>query len=330
VSPVRDRPAGIGDGSVGRALASGWRIRAADLRYTAVGGGSYHWVVRDGESGRWFVTVDDLDDKPWLGHSRVTVLDGLRAAMDTALALRQEAGLCFVAAPIPALGGETVRPLDARYAIAVFPFLDGTSGRFGEEYPARRRRELASLLAALHQATPTLTRPPVARIGLPMREALDAALGGLDEPWLGGPYCEPARELLIRTADQVRSLLARFDQLAERVAARAAVITHGEPHAANIMRARTGTMLIDWDTAGLAPPERDLWMIASNTGEELRHYTAATGRAVDPAALTFYRLRWALDDISAFLARLRTARQRTADAEHAWRALQETIAHASP
>jgi spectinomycin phosphotransferase len=335
VSPVRDRPAGIGDGEVGRALAEGWRIRAADLRYAAVGGESYHWVMRDGEGERWFVTVDDLDDKPWLGHSRVTVLDGLRAAMDTALALRREAGLRFVAAPLPALGGETVRPLAARYAIAVFPFLDGTSGRFGEDYPARRRVELAGLLAALHQATPTLARPPVARIGLPRRGALDAALGGLDQPWPGGPYCEPARELLIRTADQVRSLLARFDQLAERVAARAVVITHGEPHGANFMRANfmgadTGTMLIDWDTTGLAPPERDLWMIASNSGEELRRYTAATGRAIDRAALTFYRLRWALDDMSAFLMQLRAARQRTADTEHAWRALQETIARTCP
>jgi spectinomycin phosphotransferase len=249
--------------------------------------------------------------------------------MDTALALRLEAGLRFVAAPRPAPGGETVRPLDSRYAIAVFPFLDGTTGRFGEDYPARRRGELAGLLATLHQATPALTRPPVARIGLPRRGALDAALGELDRPWLGGPYGEPTRELLIRTADQVRSLLASFDQLAERVAAREAVITHGEPHGANFMQAGNGTMLIDWDTTGLAPPERDLWMIASSTGEELRHYTAATGRAIDPAALTFYRLRWALDDMSAFIPRLRAARQRSADAEHAWRALQETIAHAS-
>jgi spectinomycin phosphotransferase len=175
----------------------------------------------------------------------------------------------------------------------------------------------------------------VARIGLPRRGALDAALGELDRPWLGGPYCEPTRELLIRTADQIRSLLARFDQLTERVAARATVITHGEPHGANFMRANlmragTGTMLIDWDTTGLAPPERDLWMIASDTGEELRRYTAATGRPVDPAALAFYRLRWALDDMSAFIPRLRAAGQRTADAEHAWRALQETMAHASP
>jgi spectinomycin phosphotransferase len=212
----------------------------------------------------------------------------------------------------------------------VFPFLDGTTGRFGEDYPARRRAELADLLASLHQATSALTRPPMARIGLPRRGALDAALGELDQPWLGGPYGEPARELLIQTAGRVRSLLVSFDTLAERVAASEAVITHGEPHGSNFMRAGASMMLIDWDTTGLAPPERDLWMITSSTGEELRRYTAATGRDIDPAALTFYRLRWALDDMSAFITRLRAARQRTADAEHAWRALQETIAQFSP
>jgi spectinomycin phosphotransferase len=327
---VRDRPAGVGDRELGRALADGWRIHAAALRYAPVGGGSYHWVVRGSDGARWFVTVDDLDDKPWLGRTRAAALDGLRAAMDTALELRRRAGLRFVAAPVPALGGQTVRTLGPRYAIAAFGFLDGTSGRFGEDLPAGQRHELAGLLAALHRATPALARPPVAGIGLPRRAALDAVLGDLGRPWPGGPYGEPVRALLIRSADRVRHLLARFDQLAERVAAREAVITHGEPHPANIIRTGGRAMLIDWDTTGLAPPERDLWMIAAGDGDGLRRYTAATGRTVDPESLTFYRLRWALDDISAFVATLRSAHHRTADTEHAWRALRDTIARASP
>jgi spectinomycin phosphotransferase len=299
------------------------------VRYVAVGGGSYHWIARDRDGGRWFATVDDLDDKPWLGFARDAVLDGLRAAMDTALALRRHAGLRFVAAPVPALGGESVRPLGSRYAVAVFGFLEGATGRFGEVLPAGQRLELADMLAALHQATPALTRPPVARIALPLRGALDAVLADLSQPWPGSPYGEPARVLLIRTADQLRPLLARFDQLAERVAARKPVITHGEPHPANVIRAGSRAMLIDWDTTGLAPPERDLWWIADGDSDGLRRYAAATGRDVDPAALAFYRLRWALDDISSFVTRLRSARQRTADGEHAWRALQDTIAGAS-
>ena len=38
-------------------------------------------------------------------------------------------------------------------------------------------------------------------------------------------------------------------------------MTHGEPHAGNVMRTDEGRLLVDWDTVALAPPERDLWML---------------------------------------------------------------------
>lgn len=324
---MRDRPAGVGEGELCDALLSGWRIRVASTRYAAVGGGSYHWVVRDGDGETLFVTVDDLDDKPWLGQTRATVFDGLRTAMDTALALRHQAGLRFVTAPIPAVDAATVRPLDARCAIAVFPFRLGISGRFGENRTAHERGEVIDMLAALHQSTPAAAQVPVRAIALPGRGRLEAALRELGQPWPGGPFSEPARALLSQAAGQVHDLLRTFDQLAGRVtaAARPPVITHGEPHPGNIISMGTRRMLVDWDTVGLAPPERDLWMVASSEGEELRRYTDATGRTVDPVALTLYRLRWALDDLSAFVTRLRAVHHRTADAEHAWRSLGETI-----
>ena len=50
---------GIDERELMLALADGWRIRAVAAEYTAVGGGSYHWVVRDAEGERRFVTVDD-------------------------------------------------------------------------------------------------------------------------------------------------------------------------------------------------------------------------------------------------------------------------------
>jgi spectinomycin phosphotransferase len=85
-------------------------------------------------------------------------------------------------------------------------------------------------------------------------------------------------------------------------------------------------MLVDWDTVGLARPERDLWLVASETGDELRRYTELTGRPVDTAALELYRLRWALDDISCFVRDLRAAHRRTADTQHAWQSLERTLA----
>jgi spectinomycin phosphotransferase len=40
------------------------------------------------------------------------------------------------------------------------------------------------------------------------------------------------------------------------------LVTHGEPPPGNILRAAGKLRLIDWDTAGLALPERDLWSVA--------------------------------------------------------------------
>jgi spectinomycin phosphotransferase len=319
---VRDRPAGLREHDLRLVLAEGWRIDAAALRYAAVGGGSYHWVVRDGAGRRWFVTADDLDDKAWLGHTRPAVMAGLRSAMETALALRRDAGLDFVVAPVPGADGAAVRPAGPGHAVAVFPFLSGTPGRFGEALPAAERAARTDMLAALHRSA--LAGAPVAAIGLARREDLDAALRDLGRPWRAGPFGEQARTLLAGAGDQIHGLLEVFDRRAGAIRADDFVITHGEPHPGNVMRVGPRRMLIDWDTVGLGPPERDLWMVAGE--EEARRYAGLTGRAVDPGLLEWYRLRWALDDISAFAHRLHSAHGRTADAEHAWVALKQTVA----
>ena len=323
---MRDRPAGVEDRDLRLVLAEGWRIEAAALRYAAAGGGSYHWAVRDGAGRRWFVTADDLDDKAWLGDNRPAVMAGLRSRMDTALALRRDTGLEFVVAPVPGRGGATVRPVGPRHALAVFPFLTGTPGRWGEALPAAERAVLVDMLAALHQSAPA--GAPMAAIGLARREELEAALRDLGRPWRTGPFAEPARALLGGAEDQVRSLLEIFERQAGQLRTSEFVVTHGEPHPGNVMRVGPRRMLIDWDTVGLGPPERDLWMVVSQTGES-RRYADLTGREVDQARLELYRLRWALDDICAFVSRLRTEHDHRADPEHAWMALKQTVAQAA-
>jgi spectinomycin phosphotransferase len=328
---VRDRPEGIAERDVARALADGWGLSAETLllRYAPVGGGSYHWVVTGGPGEQWFVTVDDLDDKGWLGRSRPAVFAGLRAAMDAALWLRREGGLGFVAAPVPALDGQAVRPLGDRHAVAVFPFLLGSPGRWAESLPRPELDELVAMLAALHRVDPATVRLPRREMGLSWRGDLEVALRELGRPWTGGgPFTEPARALLAGAAGPVRRGLGTLDRWASGPAAAAnLVITHGEPHPGNVIRtAAGGIVLIDWDTVGLAPPERDLWLVATETGDELHRYTELTGRPVDVTALELYRLRWALDDLSCFVRDLRAPHRRTPGTEDAWHTLQITIA----
>jgi spectinomycin phosphotransferase len=326
---MRDRPAGVGDRDLCNVLSDGWQIDVAAAEYAPVGGGSYHWIVRDRAGREWFATVDDLDQKRWLGATRHAVAEGLAKAMEMAIALRHEADLPFVLAPIRARNGAAIVRLSCEYAVAVFPCLHGTTGRFGEELPAGERNGVVDLLAALHSAAPGGVQLSPHQVALARRTDLETALSELGQPWAGGPLSEAARALLAPRAERVRRLLASFDELAECVAGLEPVITHGEPHPANLLQAGRKTMLIDWDTVALAPPERDLWWVISDSrGEEARRYTRATGRPVDAAALALYRLRWPLDDLSIFVHRLRTEHSSTADAEHALRALEITLAGA--
>ncbi len=238
---MRDRPAGVTERDVARALADGWGLAAETLRYAAVGGGSYHWVVTAGHPERWFVTVDDLDDKGWLGRTRPAVFSGLRAAMDAALWLRREAGLGFVLAPVPALDGQAVRPLGDRHAVAVFPFLPGSPGQWDEPLPGPELAELVVMLAALHRVDPAAVRLPRREMVLSWRGDLEIALRELGRPWTGGPFTEPARALLAGAAGPVRRGLDTLDQWASGPAAAAnLVITHGEPHPGNVIRMAAG------------------------------------------------------------------------------------------
>jgi spectinomycin phosphotransferase len=80
-------------------------------------------------------------------------------------------------------------------------------------------------------------------------------------------------------------------------------------------------VLIDWDTAALAPPERDLSLIATAPDDDFDAYEQATGRAVDPDVITLYRLRWYLDDVASAVRMFHGSHHDTADTRRWWAGL---------
>lgn len=307
-------PADLTETDLLAALRTGWGVKAAHAEFLPVGAGSYQWAVAD-----LFVKVDDVGSDG--------AFDGLRRSLRTALALRRDAGLDFVLAPFPAAGGEVVRRLDQRYAVAVYPLVAGVSGDFAPHPPAERP-VTARLLGALHRATPVVAGlAPAGDLALPGRDALDAALSQVGQPWNSGPYAEPARAALAAHASKVAGWLAEFDRLAAVVGTDRSgwVVTHGEPHPGNVLRTGDGLLLIDWDTVRIAPPERDLWMLTSGfatmLGEDavgddsavLDAYRAATGRELSAAGLALYRLWWILADVASFAGELRRPHGESAD-----------------
>ena len=187
-------------GDLAAALAGGWGLRGAALAYVPQGGGSHHWKLVCDDGRPWFVTVDDLDGKDWLGSDRETVFGGLGAALATAAALRDAAGLDFVLAPVAARDGELLHRLGDRYAVAVYPFVDGHSFAFGP-YPEALRRAVLDLIAALHRATPQVRdRAPRHVLRVAGYADLDAFLQEHSRTWDGGPFSQGAHGLLLAHA----------------------------------------------------------------------------------------------------------------------------------
>jgi spectinomycin phosphotransferase len=313
------------------ALKRHWRIGDARLDYLPIGFGSHHWQAIGADRSRWFVSADDLRAGHHAGRAPDDVFVVLDRAFRTAAALRDEAGLEFVLAPIPSDGGTVLRRIDTRYAIRVEPFVDGAAGEFGEFEQPEERRRMGTLLGRLHAASGSVPPglPGREDFALPGREALEEAFAQLDTPRHHGPFAEPARQLLRAHASEVRDRLRRYDQLAARVRNDPGtwVVTHGEPHSANVIRdAKGGLQLVDWDTALIGPRERDLWMTleADLTGwDEYREVIGSV--RLNEQALSLYRERWALAEICIYTAEFRRPHEETEDTRASWDNLGEYL-----
>ena len=320
------RPEDFSDDAVAVALTEGWGLRANAIEYLPMGFGSHHWRVEAGGS-LWFVTADDLRARKWSrSESQSDSLTRLRAALSTARRLRDD-GLMFVVAPITTTTSEILYVTDG-YAVALYPYVPGETPD-SDSYQSRDERlAVLDLIAAVHHADgSTIREALVDDFAIADRDELTAALGELSAPWDTGPYGDPARTLLARHARDVEHALTGYDTLVAAVQPRRerAVLTHGEPHPRNTLRSGRNLLLIDWDTALLAPPERDVWTLADGDPKILDHYEALTGVEMMSDSLALYRLRWDLTEISIYVGLFRQHHSKTTDTTIAWAGLNDYL-----
>jgi spectinomycin phosphotransferase/16S rRNA (guanine(1405)-N(7))-methyltransferase len=282
-------PTGFTDGDLVEALARHWHVTASSVEYQAVGFGSHNWKVEPG----WFAKVDEDRDFERL-----------------AAAFRSAADVPFAIAPMPTREGEPLVRV-GRFGVALYPYVEGESFTFGDYRDPAHRRAALDMVVEVHQS--------------PARHAFtddftvpEATITG-DE----GPYARPAAQLLARHAPDLDRLRTRYETLVARVDPTRMVLTHGEPHPGNTMLTAEGWRLIDWDTALIAPPERDLWHLA--TPDTLAAYEEATGVCPDPEMLELYRIQWDLTDlveVTRVFSRLHTASPNEAQS---WEILQHIV-----
>lgn len=352
---MRTPPTDLDERAVIDAVADAWGLDVVGLRHQPVGFGSHHWTGagRDGRA-RWWITVDDLTT--WGGPDREVAFVELRTAMQSARDLA-DLGCSFVVAPIPSRGGDVVVRIGGRWTVAVHPIVDGRAHDWGEVLAPEQLDEIVDVLAALHAV-------PVTAVGAgrhdpgafdqrsTLEQVVDDRVAPRDvaDPDAIGPFAAGAARLVDEHRDHVRRALERFDETvdAARRRGRPLVVTHGEPHPGNLLAVGGRWLLVDWDTARLGPPERDLWMLvsqdvypdppdldadtdavrrgsAARTDRILARYERATGNAVDRELLDAYRVRWDLADTANYVAQFARPHVGSADDDEAWTNLGRSL-----
>jgi spectinomycin phosphotransferase len=321
---VFTRPGDLSDVRIRGELAANWDFVAESLSYLPVGFGCHHWLAT-GTGGRQLFLI--LHDLPDMLRSRRDTADAafgrLVTAFECALSLRRDENLEFVIAPVPAVSGAVVRRVSGRYSLAVCPYLADCEPGHAGEFAAGDRPAVLRLLTALHRAAP-LAAPQRCDLELQNADGLRAAIQDTGRPWHTGPYGERARTLLASHAAGVTGLMETYSDLADHVRSRPErfVVTHGEPHPANVLKTPAGFVVVDWDFVQLAPPERDLWDLAEADRSVLSAYASATGTIVDSEALALFRMWYDLSEIAGYIELFQGAHEDTEDTAESWRNLE--------
>jgi len=274
---MREPPAQVDVGLLTTTLADHWDDSVMRVEHLPVGFGAHHWAAYDARDvPRLFVTFD----RP--AHRRTP--EALEAAYAGAAALRDQ-GLEFVVAPVPADVGSHTLPF-ADGALSCTPWLDGEAG--GE-------LDLAWTTGALHRLH-AATPPPLPRWRPVVGPDLAETTGALTtRPWGPGPYADAARAAVRDHLDDLATWTLRYHALAEVAGGHTWVATHGEPHEDNQLLSPHGRVLVDWESATLAPAELDLRTLVGAGASP-----AEVG--ADPEMLELFDLEWRLDEVSQYAA----------------------------
>lgn len=312
---VKTPPEDLTESDVLGAVRRGWAAGAKTAAYLPVGFGSQHWAVTGSDGDRWFVSADDVRTPG--------ALDTLTRAFAVAAAARAH-GVDGAHGPVATGTGDLVVRV-GRWAVSVQPWVDGVVGTFHGRWTIEDASALVRLLAGLH-ATPAAGAPHE-DAGIPGRAELEGALAAAaDGRGIGdGPFTGAVGALLRRCGPGVRDALRDLDAVGPPDPARL-VVTHGEPHPGNVVRASSGLVLVDWDTARLAEPERDLWLVAARTSLDVESlYRGLTGRPLDAARMRVRALRWDVVDVADHVRTLLAATAQDEDTAWQLEALTEVL-----
>jgi spectinomycin phosphotransferase len=293
----------ISESSLAEQLHDHYGIAAQRIAFLPIGNDENSALYRvDADGGPFFLKVR-------LGH-----FDEVSATLPKFLS---DQGVPGIIAPMETPRRQRWVSVD-RYSLVLFPFVEGRPG-FGIDLSDGNWRELGLsddnwrelgvALRALHgttlpvEITRRLRRESYSSRWRDMvRTLLESEIRPVDEP------TEKLAVFLRTQSEEIAGLVDRAAELAP-LAQRAGstfVPCHGDIHGRNVLIDSTGVLhVVDWDTALLAPKERDLMFIGAGVGgiwnddrEGALFYEGYGPANVSAAVLAYYRYDRIVEDIA--------------------------------
>ena len=300
-------------------LRDGYGLRASQLVFLPLGVDINTAVYRAAAA----------DDQQYFVKLRRGPFDELSVAVPSFLA---GVGLQQVIAPLRTSAGQLAFRLDP-YTLALYPFVEGVDG-----YAAALTEQHWAALGAAIKRLHTVRLPPAIRRGLQRetyasryRQRVVAFQARLHGSRLADSIAAELAALLQARAVEVRQLVDGAERLARALQARPQVVVlcHADLHNGNLLLSPDGALhIVDWDTALLAPKERDLMFVGSGlrrAGDEAQaaawFYQGYGPAEIDPLALAYYRCERIVQDIDAFCAQILETTEDSPDRRQALRFL---------
>lgn len=314
-------------------LNAAYALNLQTLTFLPEGEDSYGYIATDETGGRYFAKASSSVPE---------------ASLHIASHLRERGGIAEVVAPLKTQAGAlSIAWHELR--VSLFPFIHGKSRwdlwKIGKDFADAALAKCGELLAKIHACTDTLEPHPqvpaaqgtsprlaanVAKYDLPLRHELFAVLNAAEK---GEPHQNHYQRQLLEAISQHRAAilqtLERYDSLGRSAAALQTpfVITHGDATPGNlILDAEDRLHLIDWDSACIGPPEKDL---VSFTGERfeivLDAYLKHRPATLHADIFGFYIYEWTLNEIRDYGTKILFKNSDAQQNEYDWESLQEYL-----
>lgn len=162
-----------------------------------------------------------------------------------------------------------IRTKDGRYyssfdkaILILFTFIEGETAKNSSSWKATLEK-IAKLVAKLHKATPVIEKNKIRkeRFDTGPQPSLLRTLSVLESTAaFDNPYKEALQGLILPKKDHLLHFMDVFSSLQSTVDAiqKERVLCHGDLWAGNIIIHQNEVFFIDWESAVIAPPERDL------------------------------------------------------------------------